>query len=215
MVQHLRDMVLTPEKAPSIPAEPTPKKAPASSPRPEDQCPTPSIFAPTMVDASPICAGPAKAPPVPKADTGSVMAAPAEDMASMMNQMVQVLQKQLNEQSIQNEKLQTLLQQQASEIAKLREERASSSRAASDVGSEVKGEAEALSQSESVASGATSFEAARQRVRRMVKVRADGSYGVPQHIVDTWNRQGKAREHLVRVFMDSGCDKETYEPDKS
>ncbi|CAE6966836.1 unnamed protein product [Symbiodinium sp. CCMP2592] len=206
LVQHLRDMVITPEKAPSIPAEPTPKKAPASSPRPADQCPTPSIFAPTMVDASPICA--AKAPAFPKPDTGSVMTAP-DDMAGMMNQMVQALQKQLSDQSRQNEQLQTLLQQQASEIAKLREERANSSRAASDVGSEVKGE-EPSSQGEGGASGATSFEAARQRVRRMVKMRADGSYGVPQHIVDTWNRQGKARENLVRAFMDAGCNKESF-----
>ena len=171
----LSDLVLTPAKGP----------ASAILKRIET---TPSILE-KLDENSPV-------PPLLRADTGSAMSSGSETESVMMT-MVQVLQGQLAEQSKQNARLQTLMEEQAAELAKLRADQSSAANSAEETGAP------------SEASGtAMSFEAARQRVRRMVKVRADGTCAVPQHVVDQWNKQGKSREQLIRVFMEQGCDKD-------
>ena len=164
----------------------TPAKAPASAILKGVET-TPSIL--QGVDAnSPV-------PRLLRADTGSATSSASEAESAMMS-MVQLLQTQLAEQSKQNARLHALMEEQAVELAKLRAEKSSPAEAPEET------------REASAESSGVSFEAARQRVRRLVKVRADGTCAVPQHVVDQWNKQGTSREQLIRVFMEQGCDKD-------
>ena len=110
--------------------------------------------------------------------------------------MVQILQAQLHEQS------KHLMEEQTQELAKLRADQSSANSAEASWGCFLTAESSAI----------MSFEAARQRVRRMVKLRANVTCVVPRNIVDQWNKQGNAQEQLLRVFMEQGFDKDPTTP---
>ena len=53
-----------------------------------------------------------------------------------------------------------------------------------------------------------SFEAAKQRLRRMCKVKANGKVSVPDHVLTEWNKQGSARTALVTLFLEKNCQED-------
>ena len=53
-----------------------------------------------------------------------------------------------------------------------------------------------------------SFDAAKQRLRRMCKPRKDGSMEVPPNVLEEWNKKGTARTALIRLFIEKGCNKD-------
>ena len=54
-----------------------------------------------------------------------------------------------------------------------------------------------------------SFDAAKQRLRRMCKPRKDGSMEVAPNVLEEWNKKGTARTALVRLYMEKGCSKDS------
>ncbi|CAE7483851.1 unnamed protein product [Symbiodinium sp. CCMP2592] len=52
--------------------------------------------------------------------------------------------------------------------------------------------------------------AARQRLRRFVEKRADGTLAVPEAVHQAWKAGGKAREDLLRVWVSSNFDKTSF-----
>ena len=52
--------------------------------------------------------------------------------------------------------------------------------------------------------------AAKQPLRRMCERRADGRLKVPEEIHDQWKAGGASRERLLKIWVGSGFDKDSF-----
>ena len=52
------------------------------------------------------------------------------------------------------------------------------------------------------------YNAAKQKIRRMTRPRQNGSYIVPQHIVQKFDAAGTERKKLIKVMIENNMDKD-------
>ena len=55
-----------------------------------------------------------------------------------------------------------------------------------------------------------SWEASKQRLRRLCQKKADGTCQVPKEIHEQWAQGGQSREGLLKIFVENGMDKNAF-----
>ena len=126
---------------------------------------------------------------------------------NLLREALQGVKAQLDLQARNNKLLQDMVETQSQEMKMLRAQL--SEKAAEKPTSADADEAPQTKQEAEQGLGELSEPAARQRLRRLCKPNKKGQVLAPPHIVDEWKKCGTARDDLVRLFMDVGCDKDS------
>ena len=54
------------------------------------------------------------------------------------------------------------------------------------------------------------FEAGKQRLRRLCRPRKDGTIPASENVLAEWKKQGKDRTNLIKLFLEKGCDEDPW-----